>query len=141
MARRRSHLSAPEQARSGNRAASGDSDRHTALDRAVKRSDTEARTIKYIAILHKDRTSDFWVSFPDFPGCITGARALEPARPRAREGFQQCITDMRETGEALPSRCYAQLLHNSSDKRTAERLALWEIHRIVGFLENRPLID
>ncbi|MBO0735691.1 MAG: type II toxin-antitoxin system HicB family antitoxin [Alphaproteobacteria bacterium] len=69
----------------------------------MKRSDTEART--NIAILHKHRTSDFGVSFPDFPGCITGARALEPARPRAREGLQLCIKDMRKTGEALPSRC------------------------------------
>jgi Uncharacterised protein family (UPF0150). len=31
----------------------------------------------YIAYLHEDRKSDFGVSFPDFPGCITAGRTLE----------------------------------------------------------------
>jgi predicted RNase H-like HicB family nuclease len=30
----------------------------------------------YIAYLHKDRDSDFGVSFPDFPGCITAGKTL-----------------------------------------------------------------
>ena len=30
----------------------------------------------YIAYLHKDRDSDFGVSFPDFPGCVTAGRTL-----------------------------------------------------------------
>jgi hypothetical protein len=33
--------------------------------------------------LHKDRKSDFGVSFPDFPGSITAGRTLEEARRRA----------------------------------------------------------
>ena len=26
---------------------------------------------QYIALIHKDADSDFGVSFPDFPGCVT----------------------------------------------------------------------
>jgi predicted RNase H-like HicB family nuclease len=26
---------------------------------------------EYIALIHKDAGSDFGVSFPDFPGCVT----------------------------------------------------------------------
>lgn len=31
----------------------------------------------YIAYLHKDGSSDFGVSFPDFPGCVTAGKTLE----------------------------------------------------------------
>jgi hypothetical protein len=47
----------------------------------------------YIAYRHKDRKSDFGVSFPDFPGCITAGRTLEEARRRAAEAL------------GLPRRC------------------------------------
>ena len=33
----------------------------------------------YIAYLHKDRDSDFGVSFPDFPGCVTAGKTLDEA--------------------------------------------------------------
>ena len=31
----------------------------------------------YIAIVHKDEKSDFGVSFPDFPGCITAGKNID----------------------------------------------------------------
>jgi predicted RNase H-like HicB family nuclease len=56
----------------------------------------------YIAYLHKDRKSDFGVSFPDFPGCITAGRTLEEARRRAVEALALHIQGMAEDGEAIP---------------------------------------
>src|SRR6476661_7392058 len=50
----------------------------------------------YIAYLHKDRKSDFGVSFPDFPGCITAGRTLEEARRRAAEALSFHIAGMIE---------------------------------------------
>ena len=42
-------------------------------------------TVDYVAIIHKDTDSDFGVSFPDFPGCITaGERLTRPGTWRAR---------------------------------------------------------
>jgi predicted RNase H-like HicB family nuclease len=45
----------------------------------------------YIAYLHKDKGSDFGVSFPDFPGCITAGRNLEEARRMAVEALAMHI--------------------------------------------------
>src|SRR6266550_2760668 len=56
----------------------------------------------YIAYLHKDRKSDFGVSFPDFPGCITAGRTLEEARRKAAEALSFHIAGMVEDGEKIP---------------------------------------
>ena len=56
----------------------------------------------YIAYLHKDRDSDFGVSFPDFPGCITAGKSLEEARRMAAEALALHIAGMVEDGEAIP---------------------------------------
>src|ERR1700719_3988287 len=56
----------------------------------------------YIAYLHKDRKSDFGVSFPDFPGCVTAGKTLDEARRMAVEALTLHIEGMAQDGEALP---------------------------------------
>ena len=56
----------------------------------------------YIAYLHKDRESDFGVSFPDFPGCITAGKTLEEAHRVAAEALALQIAGMVEDGDAIP---------------------------------------
>ncbi len=56
----------------------------------------------YIAYLHKDRNSDFGVSFPGFRGCITAGRTLEEAHRMAAEALALHITEMVEDGETVP---------------------------------------
>ncbi len=56
----------------------------------------------YIAILHKEKNSDFGVSFPDFPGCITAGSTLEEAKEMAREVLPFQIEGMQEDGESIP---------------------------------------
>jgi predicted RNase H-like HicB family nuclease len=58
--------------------------------------------MKYIAYLHKDRKSDFGVSFPDFPGCVTAGKTLDEARRMAGEALALHIRGMVEDGETLP---------------------------------------
>ena len=58
--------------------------------------------MNYIAIIHKEPTSDFGVSFPDFPGCITAGRTLDEAKDMAAEVLTGHIEVMRETGEPVP---------------------------------------
>lgn len=58
--------------------------------------------MEYIAYLHKDKKSDFGVSFPDFPGCITAGKTLEEARSMAGEALLLHIRGMLEDGEAVP---------------------------------------
>src|ERR1700734_525271 len=56
----------------------------------------------YIAYLHKEGKSDFGVSFPDFPGCVTAGKSLDEARRRAPEALAFHITGMLEDGEKIP---------------------------------------
>ncbi len=58
--------------------------------------------MEYIAYLHKDSDSDYGVSFPDFPGCVTAGSTLEEARRMAAEALVFHIAGMREDGEAIP---------------------------------------
>ena len=57
----------------------------------------------YIAFLHKDSDSDFGVSFPDFPGCVTAGTTLEEARQLAGEALELHIDGMNEDGERIPA--------------------------------------
>ena len=56
----------------------------------------------YLAYLLKDLNSDFGVSFPDFPGCITAGRTLEEAHRMAAEALALHIAGMAEDGETIP---------------------------------------
>lgn len=56
----------------------------------------------YIAYLHKTRKSDYGVSFPDFPGCITAGRTLEEARRMAGEALALHVEGLLDDGETLP---------------------------------------
>src|SRR6266849_2110235 len=55
-----------------------------------------SETMEYIAYLHKARKSDFGVSFPDFPGCVTAGKTLEEARRMAVEALSLHIKGMKE---------------------------------------------
>jgi predicted RNase H-like HicB family nuclease len=61
-----------------------------------------SETMEYIAYLHKDRKSDYGVSFPDFPGCVTAGKTLDEARTMAVEALSLHIEGMMEDGEAIP---------------------------------------
>ena len=57
----------------------------------------------YIAVVHKDRKSDFGVSFPDFPGCITAGSTIDEAKDMAHEALSLHIKGMIEDGENIPA--------------------------------------
>jgi predicted RNase H-like HicB family nuclease len=58
--------------------------------------------MEYIAYLHKDRHSDYGVSFPDFPGCITAGKTLDEASRMASEALGLHIKGMIDDGEVVP---------------------------------------
>jgi predicted RNase H-like HicB family nuclease len=57
----------------------------------------------YVALIHKDPSSDFGVSFPDFPGCITAGKTIDDARVMAEEALTFHIEGMIEDGETIPA--------------------------------------
>jgi predicted RNase H-like HicB family nuclease len=56
----------------------------------------------YIALIHKDPHSEFGVSFPDFPGCISAGATLDEARTNAEEALAFHVEGMAEDGDAIP---------------------------------------
>jgi predicted RNase H-like HicB family nuclease len=57
---------------------------------------------EYIGLIHKDRASDYGVSFPDFPGCVTAGSSLEEARVLAQEALTLHVQGMLDDGEEIP---------------------------------------
>jgi len=57
----------------------------------------------YIALIHKDSDSDFGVSFPDFPGCVTAGKSIDEAKDMAQEALSGHIQTMKEFDEKVPA--------------------------------------
>lgn len=59
-------------------------------------------TKEYIAVVHKDKDSEYGVIFPDFLECITSGKNLQEAKNMAEEALQFHIDGMLEDKEDLP---------------------------------------
>jgi predicted RNase H-like HicB family nuclease len=56
----------------------------------------------YIALIHKEPKSDFGVSFPDLPGCITAGSTLDEAMAMASEALALHLEGLAEEGQPIP---------------------------------------
>lgn len=56
----------------------------------------------YIALIHKDADSEFGVSFPDLPGCVSVGATMQEARVNAEEALALHVDGMIEDGEPVP---------------------------------------
>lgn len=57
----------------------------------------------YSALFHKADEGGFWVSFPDFPECLTQGTSLWNAYEMARDAVKLAIISRLENGEPLPA--------------------------------------
>jgi len=57
----------------------------------------------YIALIHKDADSEFGVSFPDLPGCVSVGATMQEARANAEEALALHVEGMIEDGEPVPA--------------------------------------
>jgi predicted RNase H-like HicB family nuclease len=57
---------------------------------------------QYIALIHKDADSDFGVSFPDLPGCVTAGLDLDDAQRMAEEALALHLDGLEEDGDPIP---------------------------------------
>lgn len=73
----------------------------------------------YIAYLHKESKSDFGVSFPDFPGCVTAGKSLDEARRKAPEALAFHIAGMMKDGEKIPKPSKLDDLAGDTDRQNA----------------------
>ena len=56
----------------------------------------------YPAIFHNDERGGYWISFPDFPECMTQGETMEEAYEMAVEAMGLCIDDRLKNEESLP---------------------------------------
>jgi predicted RNase H-like HicB family nuclease len=57
---------------------------------------------QYIALIYKDADSDYGVSFPDLPGCVTAGVDLDDARRMAEEALALHLEGMGEDRDPIP---------------------------------------
>lgn len=57
----------------------------------------------YPAIFHKAEEGGFWISFPDFPECLTEGDNMENAYEMAVEALGLCISDIENGKGRLPA--------------------------------------
>jgi predicted RNase H-like HicB family nuclease len=71
----------------------------------------------YIALIHKDPSSDYGVSFPDLPGCVTAGATLDQARVLAAEALAYHISGLVEDGDAVPEASSLEVIMSDADNR------------------------
>lgn len=76
-------------------------------------------TREYIALIHKERDSDYGVSFPDFPGCVTAGRSLDEARTFAEEALALHALGIAEDGDDPPEPSSLDAVMENRENRDA----------------------
>lgn len=80
----------------------------------------------YIGLVHKDPDSDYGVSFPDLPGCITADSTIEAAREMAAEVLALHLEGMAAYGEYIPPPSSADAILAHEDAADAIALIVVE---------------
>ena len=71
--------------------------------------------MQYIAVIHKDKDSDWGVSFPDFSGCVTAGATIDEAKDNAKTALEFHIQGMEEDGETIPTASNLEGVMNNPD--------------------------
>src|SRR5271157_3287964 len=74
---------------------------------------------QYIALIHKDPGSDFGVSFPDLPGCVTAGVDLDDARRMAEGALALHLEGMEDDGEPIPEPSSLEVVMADRENRDA----------------------
>lgn len=75
--------------------------------------------MNYIALIHKEDQSDYGVSFPDFPGCISAGKTLDEAKSMAQEAVVSHISLLREMNVEIPAPSTLEEIMLSAENRSA----------------------
>ncbi len=65
----------------------------------------------YFAVIHKDRNSDYGVSFPDLPGCVTAGTTLAEVDSMARDALNGHLEVLRDEGMEVPAPSDYEKIH------------------------------
>jgi len=73
----------------------------------------------YIALIHKTPDSDYGVSFPDFPGCVTAGTTLDEARREAAAALALHLDGMALDGDPVPEPASLEAVMAERENREA----------------------
>ncbi len=73
----------------------------------------------YVALIYKERNSDYGVSFPDIPGCIAVGATLDEARALAVEALAFHFEGMIEDGAPIPEPSTLETIMAERENRDA----------------------
>lgn len=73
---------------------------------------------QYVALIHKDPASDYGVSFPDVPGCVTAGRSLDDARRLAEEALSFHLNSLEQDGEVAPEPSSLETIMSEPENRS-----------------------
>ena len=73
---------------------------------------------QYVALIHKDPDSDYGVSFPDLPGCVTAGSSLDEARTLAEEALSFHLDGLTQDGDAVPEPSSLDAIMSDIDNRS-----------------------
>lgn len=59
--------------------------------------------MKYPVVIHKDKNSDYGVTFPDLPGCFSAGETIEEALANAQEAAECHIKGILLDSEPIPA--------------------------------------
>ena len=88
---------------------------------------------RYLGLVHKETESDYGVSFPDLPGCITAGRTIEEAGEMAAEALALHIEGLAEDGDEIPAPSSADAVLAHPD--AADALALLVVEPLPACAE------
>lgn len=72
---------------------------------------------QYIALIHKDADSDYGVSFPDLPGCVSAGSTLDEARDMAAEALALHLEGLAEDGDPIPEPSSLEAIMSDPENR------------------------
>ena len=78
----------------------------------------------YIGLVHKEQQSDYGVSFPDLPGCVTAGRTLEEAKEMAAEALALHLEGLACSDNEIPEPSSADAVVAHPDAGSAVALLL-----------------
>ncbi|MDX2133040.1 MAG: type II toxin-antitoxin system HicB family antitoxin [Planctomycetota bacterium] len=71
--------------------------------------------MNYPVVIHKDRASDYGVSVPDLPGCVSAGATVDEALAMAREAIELHLEGLIEEGGVIPLPTPIEKLHADPD--------------------------
>lgn len=59
--------------------------------------------VYYVGIIHRDVGTEYGISFPDFPGCVSAGETVEELKTNAEEALAGHMQILAEEGAVIPS--------------------------------------